>query len=256
MLKKRLQNSEEDFGKTDKNMPTHVNLAKIPRALSPRKFMKKDLEAAVELHSQVPPNWYYQSLKKDILQRFWHKRRFEEVSKVIEPTNGKILDIGCADGMFSKVIYDKSGADKLIGIDVLKSSLKWANKHWKKNSRMEFRLGDAHNLEYPSKSFSAVFALEVLEHVNRPKDVLKEVGRILKKRGYAVFLVPSDSFLFRTIWYLWLHFYPRGWVWRDTHIQTFRNSYLPKICKEVGFKVEINKKFILGMLHLVKVRKV
>lgn len=218
--------------------------------------MKKDLETAAELHRQVPANWYYQSLKKDALQRFWHKRRFEEVSKVVEPTPGMILDIGSADGMFSKVIFDKSHAYKLVGIDVLESSVKWANKHWKKNGKMEFGLGDAHNLEYPSRSFSAVFALEVLEHVHRPKDVLKEVGRILKKDGYAVFLVPSDSFLFRAIWYLWLHFYPRGWVWRDTHIQTFRNNYLPKICKEVGFKIVKDKKFLLGMLHLVKVRKV
>lgn len=218
--------------------------------------MKKDLETAAELHRQVPANWYYQSLKKDALQRFWHKRRFEEVSKVVEPTPGMILDIGSADGMFSKVIFDKSRAYKLVGIDVLESSVKWANKHWKKNGKMEFGLGDAHNLEYPSRSFSAVFALEVLEHVHRPKDVLKEVGRILKKDGYAVFLVPSDSFLFRAIWYLWLHFYPRGWVWRDTHIQTFRNNYLPRICREVGFKIVKDKKFLLGMLHLVKVRKV
>ena len=218
--------------------------------------MKKDLEEAAELHRQVPPNWYYQSLKKDTLQRFWHKRRFEEVSKVIEPTSGKVLDIGCADGMFSKVIFDKSGADELIGIDVLASSVKWANKHWGKNGKMKFMLGEAHSLKYPSQSFAAVFALEVLEHVRRPSQVLKEVGRILKTNGYAVFLVPSDSFLFRAIWYLWLHFYPRGWVWRDTHIQTFRNNYLPRICKEVGFKVEIDNKFILGMLHLVKVRKV
>lgn len=218
--------------------------------------MKKDLKSAVELHKGVPPNWYYQSIKKDILQRYWHKRRFEEVSKVIEPTYGKILDIGCADGMFSKVIFDQSKADQLIGIDVLKSSIKWANNHWSKDARMKFTLGDAHDLKFSSNTFDAVFALEVLEHVHRPNDVLKEINRLLKKGGYAVFLVPSDSLLFRTIWYLWLHFYPRGWVWRDTHIQTFRNNYLPKICKEVNFKIDIDKKFIIGMLHLVKVRKV
>jgi hypothetical protein len=77
----------------------------------------------------------------------------------------------------------------------------------------------------------------------------------MKKGGYGIFLVPSDSILFRTIWFLWLHFYPRGWVWKETHIQTFRNNYLSKVCKEAGFKVERDKKFILGMLHAVKVRK-
>ena len=121
---------------------------------------------------------------------------------------------------------------------------------------MVFFVGDAHNLNFKNQEFNAIFILEVLEHVHDPLVVLKEARRILKKNGYGVFLVPSDNLLFRIVWFLWLHFYPRGWVWRDTHIQTYRNSYLPKICKKAGFKVEISKKFNLGMLHLVKVRKV
>ena len=63
---------------------------------------------AEELHKRVPPNWYYQSLRVDPFQRFWHKKRFDEVKKVVEPVNGgKVLDIGCADGTFSKVILDE-----------------------------------------------------------------------------------------------------------------------------------------------------
>lgn len=213
-------------------------------------------KSAVELHEQVPPNWYYQSLQVDPLQRYWHKRRFEEISKLIEPIQGNVLDIGCADGMFSKVILDKSKAKKLIGIDVLKTSIAWANKHWGKTGKMKFMVADAHKLEFASGSFDAVVALEVLEHVHKPPEVLKEIKRVLKKGGYGIFLVPSDDLLFRIVWFLWLHFYPRGWVWRETHIQTYRNSYLPKICSKAGFKIEVDKKFILGMLHVVKVRKV
>lgn len=216
----------------------------------------KGAKTAEELREQVPPNWYYQSIKVDPLQRYWHKRRFEEVGKLIEPTGGKILDIGCADGMFSKVIFDKAKADELIGIDVLKSPIDWANKHWKRAGRMKFIVGDAHDLKFKSETFDAVFCLEVLEHVNNPLKVFSEFKRVMKKGRYGVFLVPSDSLLFRTIWWFWLHFYPRGWVWRDTHIQTYKNSYLPKICKKAGFRVEKEKKFNLGMLHLVKVRKV
>ena len=116
-------------------------------------------------------------------------------------------------------------------------------------------VGDAHNLKFKASTFEAVFCLEVLEHVYKPKEVLKEFKRVLKKGGYGVFLVPSDSLLFRIIWFLWLHFYPRGWVWKETHIQTYRNNYLPKLCQRVGFKIEKEKKFLLGMLHAVKVRK-
>jgi len=212
-------------------------------------------KSAVELHEHVPPNWYYQSLRVDPLQRYWHRRRFEEISKLIEPVKGTVLDIGCADGMFSKVILDKSKAQKLVGIDVLKTSIAWANKHWAKGGKMKFMVKDAHKLDFASSSFDAVVALEVLEHVHKPLEVLKEVKRVLKKGGYGIFLVPSDDLLFRVVWFLWLHFYPRGWVWRETHIQTYRNNFLPAICKKAGFKVEVDRKFILGMLHVVKVRK-
>lgn len=211
-------------------------------------------KSAEELHKNVPPNWYYQSIKVDPLQRYWHKRRFEEVGRVIESA-GKVLDVGCADGTFSKVILDKSDASKLIAIDALKSSIDWAARHWKNEKRMEFMVADAHSLPFKTDSFDAVFCLEVLEHVYNPKKALHQFKRVLKKGGYGVFLVPSDSLLFRTIWFFWLNFYPRGWVWRETHIQTYRNNYLPKICREVGFKIEVDHKFNLGMLHLLKVRK-
>jgi len=216
---------------------------------------EKTFKAAADLHENVPPNWYYESLKVDPLQRFWHKRRFEEIGKLIEPVKGEVLDVGSADGMFSKVILDKSKASKLTGIDVVKTSVAWAKKHWKRNKRMKFMVGDAQNLKFKTNMFDAVFCLEVLEHVYHPTKVLKEFKRVMKKGGYGVFLVPSDNLLFRFIWFLWLNFYPRGWVWNDTHIQTYRNNGLPKVCKEAGFEIEEEKKFILGMLHAVKVRK-
>ena len=212
------------------------------------------LDFAIHQHEQVPANWYYQSLNIDPFQKYWHKRRFEEISKLIDAVEGEVLDVGSADGMFSKVILDKSKAKKLIGIDVLDKSVDWANSHWQ-NSRMKFYVGDAHDLKFEAGRFDAVFCNEVLEHVTHPAKALSEIRRVMKKGGYGVFLVPSDSLLFRLVWWFWLHFYPRGWVWRDTHIQTYRNSYLSKLCKKVGFKVEVDKKFNLGMLHVVKVRK-
>lgn len=216
--------------------------------------MKTSEEKAADLHKNVPPDWYFRSIKENILQRYWHRRRFEEVGKLIEPTGGKILDIGSADGVFTKVILDRSNADKIYGIDVLKSSVEWAKKHWKNNKHLSFTVGDAHKLKYGSSQFDAVFALEVLEHVFDPQDVLKEVKRILKKGGYAVFLVPTDNLLFRMIWFVWLKF--RGKIWKETHVQTYRRDYLPKLSKKCGFRVETNHKFILGMLQAVKVRKV
>ncbi len=217
--------------------------------------MTDQITKAQDLHENVPPNWYFDSIRRNLGQRYWHTRRFGEVEKLIEPTQGKILDIGCADGVFTKVILDRSKADQIIGIDVLPTSISWAKNHWKKNHKMSFGVGDAHNLKYEANTFNAVFALEVLEHVFDPEKVLREVKMVLKKDGYAIFLVPTDSYLFRTIWFFWTKFW-RGKVWDNTHIQSFYKGTLLDIARKVGFKIEVDKKFLLGMLQVIKVRKI
>lgn len=216
---------------------------------------KQLIDKALELHSHVPPNWYFDSLKKDFFQRIWHKSRFREVKSVTESANN-VLDVGCADGVFTNIIAKSTNANKIVGVDVVKTSILWAKKHWRNNHKMKFMVGDAHDLKFNSNSFDAVYCLEALEHVVDPNRVLAEFKRVMKKGGFGVFLVPSDNNLFKIVWWLWLHFYPRGWVWKDTHIQTYRGNFLPVACKKAGFKIEVDKKFNLGMLHLVKVRKI
>ena len=218
-----------------------------------KNFLHYSKKTAAQLHENVPPGWYFHSIAENAFQRYWHKRRFAEVGKLIEPVKGKVLDIGCSDGVFSKVILDKSKAKQLVGIDVLVVSVNWAKKHWHKNKKMRFLVADAHKLSFKANTFDAVFIMEVLEHVYNPEKVMREARRVLKKRGYAVFLVPSDNLLFRITWFLW-GFY-RGRIWNNTHIQTYRNNYLPKMAKKAGYKIEEDKKFILGMLHVIKVRK-
>lgn len=209
---------------------------------------------AAELHKNVPPDWYFTSIRENILQRYWHNRRFQEVSKLADKVTGSILDIGSADGVFTYEIAKKTNASKIIGIDVLKPSIEWASKHWKNHKNMEFRVADAHKLPFKNSEFDAVFALEVLEHVEDPKSVLKEIKRVLKKGGYAIFLVPTDTLIFRTLWdNVWTK--TRGRIWDDTHIQTYRNNKLSKYSREVGFKIVNDKRFILGMLQAIKITK-
>jgi ubiquinone/menaquinone biosynthesis C-methylase UbiE len=211
-------------------------------------------ESASSLHEKVPPDWYFRSIKENLLQRFWHKRRFKEVSKLLEKVDGKALDIGSADGVFTKVVLEKTGASKITGIDVLVGSVKWAETHWKRNKKMEFRVADAHKLPFSANTFSVVVCLEVLEHVFDPRKVLSEIKRVLKKEGYAVLLVPTDSMLFKIIWFFWCFY--RGRIWKDTHLHTYKNNYLIQLSEKVGLKIVENKKFMLDMLQVVKVRKI
>lgn len=217
--------------------------------------MKKTTRSATKLHEMVPPNWYYKSIyvDKNLLQRYVHGQRFSQVESVIRPVKGRILDIGCADGVFSKHILDKSGAKEIIGIDALEGSIAWANKHWKAEPRMKFLVADAHKLPFEDSSFDAVFALEVLEHVFEPVKVLQEIQRVLKRDGYGVFLVPAETFIFQLVWYFWTK--GKGKIWKETHLHAYSGDFLVKLARVLGFHIVADRKIIFGTLHLIKVRK-
>ncbi len=215
--------------------------------------MKSSAEFAANLHKNVPPDWYFQSIRRNVFQRYWHRKRFREVAKLVELTEGRILDIGSADGVFTNEILRSSGASEVVGIEVLAKSVSWAKNHWRGQRKLKFKVEDAHNLDFRSGYFDAVFALEVLEHVENPEKVLSEIKRVLKKGGYAVILVPTDSFLFQMIWWFLTNYW---WakIWNDCHIQSFKKESLVKISKKSGFVVEENKRFHLGMLQALKLR--
>lgn len=211
-----------------------------------------ELSKAAILHQKVPPDWYERGIKENIFQRFWHYRRFRNVGKLIEPTGGKILDIGSADGTFTRVILGRSRADLVVGIDILPASISYAKKRFAKNKKLKFKVADAENLPFKKEEFDAVFALEVLEHVFEPKTVLVEIKRVLKKNGYVVFLVPTENLLFKFIWFFWVR--TRGKIWQGTHVQKFDHENLEKLIENLSFEIVANKSFLIRMLKAVKAK--
>lgn len=209
---------------------------------------------AAELHKNVPPDWYAKSIKENLLQRFWHLTRFREVGRMVEPSGGKILDIGSADGTFTKIVLDKSKAEKVVGIDVLPRSVSFAKRRFARSKKLSFRVADAHNLPFGKGEFDAVFCLETLEHVEDPIRVIKEMYRVLKDQGYIVVLVPSENWLFRFIvWPLWT--LGKGKIWRGTHLNHFSSNQVLDVIRKNGFEITENKKFLWGMLQAAKAKK-
>lgn len=203
----------------------------------------------VELHENVSADHYDTGIRNNIFQRVWHFTRFRALSKMMEPVDGKILDIGCHSGLCTEKIISWTHPTEVHGIDLSAKAIEKARKRIKNG---KFIVGDAEKLPYDRNYFDAVYCIEMLEHVDFPDQVLRQIHRILKKGKYAVILIPTDNLLFQVIWFIWNIRHP---VWKHVHVQSFKGDALEKLSREIGFEVDKVKSFNLGMLKIVRLVK-
>lgn len=196
-------------------------------------------EELEEILDQVPPNYYQKSFTKYL----WHAQKLKIVLTLIDIKADRILDVGCASGWFLNEISKRYPSSKLDGIDASQKSVDYGNKEYK-NLNLVF--ADAHKMPFKDKTFDIVICAEVLNHVVNPKKVLEEIKRVLKPNGTVIIEIEdSQSYLFRLIWYFWIHL--PGSVWNHAHIHDFSFKNLGEIIKESGFRIKRKKIFLLGM---------
>lgn len=201
---------------------------------------------------EVRGDYYDWSIKKNLFQRFWHKRRFLEVKNILNcPRIEKILDVGCHGGRFIYEISKQFPTASIFGIDSSQTAIQYAIK---KYPDFHFQIAQAERLPFKDNFFDLVTCLEVLEHVKNPRQVLEEIKRVLKRKGILVILVPSENYLFKLGWFFWVRFGP-GRVWQNAHINEFRNNILDSLLRQLGFQVLERKSFLLEMLLLIKAKK-
>lgn len=116
-------------------------------------------------------NWkdyHWREYERDTI----YKRHADKVKDWVKGKN--ILDIGAGDGLITSLIGAK-------GIDVDEYGIKEAGKH---GIVVEKR--SAYNL---AGEYDAVFMGDVMEHLERPEEALKEIKKVLK--GHLYLVVPK-----------------------------------------------------------------
>jgi ubiquinone biosynthesis O-methyltransferase len=111
--------------------------------------------------------------------------------EVLPLMQGKVLDVGCADGYFAR-LFALNGHNT-IGIDQSKHLLGLAQAKQKKDKlpNLEYKYATCEKLPFSDAAFDSIFMGEVLEHVNSPRDVIAEGMRVLKPNGTMVITVPT-----------------------------------------------------------------
>ncbi len=99
-----------------------------------------------------------------------------------------MLEIGCGAGI-DLVHFAREGAN-VIGVDLAEVSIDLARKNFAvRNLKGEFRVMDGEALTFEDNSFDVVYAHGVLQYTADPAAMLREIYRVLKPAGEAIFMV-------------------------------------------------------------------
>lgn len=113
-----------------------------------------------------------------------HRRRYEEEAAIVTslaPTGRRLLDVGCANGDFPRLMASRGWA--VEGVEIASSAREIDDFPV---YRSEFPLADA-----PAESYDVVTAWAVLEHVHDPMAYFHKAAEVLKPGGVFVFLVTN-----------------------------------------------------------------
>lgn len=199
---------------------------------------------------QVPIDYYQKGVRHNFFQKTWHTRKLTAVAGFIQNNPKKILDVGCASGWFLSQIARKFPKAQCFGIDVYHDGITYGNKLYKK---LHLQEGNAEKIPFPANTFDLVICTEVLEHVDNPPQVLKEIKRVLKKHGEAIIELDSGNKLFALTWFLWTKF--SGKVWDHAHLHVFTIQKLEKAIRACGYDILEKKTFNWGMAMVFRIRK-
>lgn len=103
----------------------------------------------------------------------------------------RVLDIGCGGGILAEWLA-REGA-KVTGADPSEKSLASARRHAETQGlQIKYVHGSAEELSFP-EPFDAIFAVDVLEHVNDLEKSLDTCARLLKNGGHFGFLTHNQT---------------------------------------------------------------
>ena len=137
--------------------------------------------------------------------------------------NKTLLDVGSGSGVLLEVSQKFGLISK--GIEPSKSLQKLAIK-----KNLDVILGTLPSKRLNEK-FDFVTLIDVIEHVNDPESLLKEINTVLKLNG-KLFLVTPDvnSFFSKFLKFKWWHF-------RVAHVGYFNQKTLSILIKKCGYEI-------------------
>jgi len=125
----------------------------------------------------------------------------------------EILDLGCGYGGLSAALAERGGL-RVTGVDLNLRGLTVAHRHIQAKQEPDnpphFVLADAEKLPFTAEKFDLIYTIATMEHFDRPRHVLQECSRVLRKDGrlyihFSPYYAFMGAHLFDFIHIPWCH---------------------------------------------------
>lgn len=154
------------------------------------------------------------------------RQKADDIIKLCQKFNfKKVLDVGAGDGAVLKELDSRGFTENLHAVEISGSGIEKINERQLKSLR-EVKLFDGYTIPYEDKTFPLATCSHVIEHVEHPRLLLREIARVSE---YQFFEVPIDFSMFvdRKI----DHFLSYG------HINIYTPALFKFLLKSEGFEV-------------------
>jgi methionine biosynthesis protein MetW len=157
------------------------------------------------------------------------------IYNLIEP-NVKVLDVGCGTGQLGEMLKIEKNC-YVAGVDVDPRAIEEARKRL--DHVIVADVEELDKLPYPKKYFDVIVFADVLEHLKRPEDVLKNLCELyLKDEGCVVVSVPNVANWTIRLKLLFGRFnYKESGILKKQHLKFYTLNTILKLLQDSGYKI-------------------
>ena len=172
-------------------------------------------------------NEYEVALAKKSGYYRWRDEQFAHVGNAVPTVRGiKILDYGCGLGHFCRYLESRFLFAEIAGTDFSPKAIELAKKI---APGLFLFVSPSKKIDVIDDSFGFISSLELIEHLDKPEELLKEFVRVIEKDGVVAITTPI--------------FNSKKGMKSDDHVQEYTPITLKTLCEEYFNSVEISIPF-------------
>jgi glycosyltransferase involved in cell wall biosynthesis len=203
-----------------------------------------------KFYDSVPGDVYSRASKSWFLpRRLWHKRKNEMIIQKLPIESDRILDAGFGSGTLFDSLLEKG--KQIYGLDIGNDFVRFVHDTFGNN--VDLLHSDVGNIPFLDEVMDCVICSEVLEHVQKPADVIKEFYRVLRPSGTVLITTPNISLRWAITEAVWTRV--RREIIETEHVAFTRRRLRYYLLKS-GFRVFEDRVFMGGNLNFVAAKKI